>query len=67
MPVATIGKNSAEYELRTKRPLPPPYDKIVFKALVPDPLVTFSDAGAPSGTRVYLNHVSLMPYFTGEE
>ena len=27
----TIGKNSAEYELRTKRPLPPPYDKIVFK------------------------------------
>ncbi len=27
----TIGKNNAEYELRTKRPLPPPYDKIVFK------------------------------------
>ena len=43
------------------------YDKIVFRALVPDPLVTFSDAGATPGTRVYLNHVSLMPYYTGEE
>ena len=27
----TIGNKNAEYELRTKRPLPPPYDKIIFK------------------------------------
>ena len=26
----TIGKNNAQYSLRTKRPLPPPYEKISF-------------------------------------
>ena len=39
------------------------YDKIVFKALRPDPVITFSDEKCAGGTRSYVSYVSLMPYF----
>ena len=42
------------------------YDKIVFKAQRPDPIITFTDEKCPVGTRSYINYVSLMPYYCGE-
>ncbi|MBP5638957.1 MAG: hypothetical protein J6X55_05745 [Victivallales bacterium] len=39
------------------------YDKLVFKALRSNPLISFSDEKSAVGTKSYVSCVSLMPYF----
>ena len=43
------------------------YDKLVFKALRPDPLISFSDEKTAVGKKSYLSCVSLMPYFVDKQ